>query len=422
MKQLSKIGATSLAAGGFASAMMFVVPSTMAVAAPAPATNAACPTTPGVTPTSVNLALIFPVTGASSSPFVGLSEGAKLRVAQQNAKGGVNGRKIVVTVYDDKSDGSTQSSQVNKALQQDNQFGFIHGSTTDASLALTRAVNAPVIVAGSTPLTATDRNVFGYNGPTTSAYSTAQNAKRLKVAGSTNVGVLNHNSPGANLGGNGFIATAPTEGLTIGLRIQDLPIGTYDATSTALRIRQSGINGAYLLLVSDGGISVGSAMKQQGVSIPTMVPGLTDPAAVAKAGSSLQGFISQTYGNVPLTVPGIPAIRTYVNGMKAAGVNPYSNNGPVGYITADEFIVGLSKAGKCPTRDSFVNALRASTVKGAGLLPVPISFRPGLTPNGDPNPCTWFQTVKNGILVPDAKATCGVTVENATGKVVKSAP
>ncbi|MDO8731544.1 MAG: ABC transporter substrate-binding protein [Actinomycetota bacterium] len=423
MKQLSKRGATSLAAGGLASAMIFVVPSTMALAAPAPApaTNASCPSTPGVTPTTVNLAMIFPVTGASSASFLGLSEGAKLRVAQENAKGGVNRRKIVVTVYDDKAEGATQSTQVNKALQQDNQFGFIHGSTTDASLALMRAVNAPVIVAGSTPLSATDRNVFGFNGPATSAFSASYAPKRLKLAGATNVGELNHNSPGANLAGGGFVATVPLEGLSLGLRVQDLPIGAYDATSTALRIRQSGINGVYLVLTPDGGTSVGAAMKQQGVRIPTLLPGLTDPAVVAKAGSSLEGFISQTYGNVPLTVPGIPAIRTYVNGMRAAGVNPYLNNGPVGYITADEFITGLKKAGKCPTRDSFVNALRANThVTGAGLLPVPISFAPGLTPNGDPNPCSWYQTVKNGTLVPDAKATCGATVENATGKVVKN--
>ncbi len=423
MTRTSKSRSKAFAAGGLATAVLLAVPSTMALAAPAPApaSNASCPSTPGVTPTTVNLGMIFPVTGASSASFLGLSEGAKLRVAQENSKGGVNGRKIAISVYDDKAEGPTQSAQATKGLQQDNMFGFIHGSTTDIAMALFKAANAPVIVAGSSLATGTDRNVFGFNGPATPAYSTAQTAKRLKAAGGTNVGELNHNSPGANLAGNGFVATAPIEGLTLGLRVQDLPIGNYDATSTALRIRNSGINGAYLVLTPDGGTAVGAAMKQQGVSIPTLLPGLTDPAVVAKAGSAIDGFISQTYGNTPLTIPGIPAIRTYVNGMKAAGLNPYLNNGPVGYVTADEFITGLKKAGKCPTRESFISALRANThVTGAGLLPVPISFAPGLTPNGDPNPCSWFQTVKGGTLVPDAKPTCGVTVETATGKVVKN--
>ena len=82
-------------------------------------------------------------------------------------------------------------------------------------------------------------------------------------------------------------------------------------------------------------------------------------------------------------------------------------------------ITGLKKAGKCPTRQSFIDNLRKVTNFTAnGMLPVPTSFAPGITPMGSPSKCTWFLTVKNGVPVPDPKVTCGVLVDTSTNKVV----
>ncbi|MDO9486528.1 MAG: ABC transporter substrate-binding protein, partial [Actinomycetota bacterium] len=100
----------ALAAGASASLVLAVM-ANGAAAAPTPAptkaaTNASCPATPGVTPTSINFGWIGPKTGAAAANYLYSAEGAQLRIDQENAKGGVNGRKILFKVYDDQSNGS----------------------------------------------------------------------------------------------------------------------------------------------------------------------------------------------------------------------------------------------------------------------------------------------------------------------------
>ena len=76
----------------------------------------------GVTADSVKIGFIYSKTGVASATS-GTSEiGCKARVAAENAKGGVNGRKIEVSYADD------QSSGANKTAAQDlvqNQHVFM---------------------------------------------------------------------------------------------------------------------------------------------------------------------------------------------------------------------------------------------------------------------------------------------------------
>jgi len=422
MTQSTSRGRTAVLVGGIAATMAVGLSATAAIAAPTPAPSkaVACPSTPGVTPTAINVGIITPTSGPAVSSFTGFVEGAKLRIAQQNAKGGVNGRKINVTVYDDKADGSTQSSVANKAIQQDNQFGIVEASTVDTMMPLFKSQNVPVVGLTNLPAHGTDRNVFGATGAFAPAYSNTQQAARLKAGGATKIAVVNHNSPAAQAGGAGMVTALPLEGLSLGVRISDAPIGTFDATSVALRIKNSGADGEYSILTSDGGIAVANALKQQGVPMKAMMlAGFSDPKVIAQAPAALEGAIGSTFGTVPQGVQGRPGLRTYVNGMKAAGLNPDTVGGPIGFVSADTFVKGLTLAGKCPTRAGFVDNLRKQTkVDGAGLLPEPISYTPGVTPNGDPARCSWYLVVKDGKFVPDAKATCGKLIETATGKVI----
>ncbi|MDO9484676.1 MAG: ABC transporter substrate-binding protein, partial [Actinomycetota bacterium] len=78
--------------------LLFALTANSATAAPTPAptaatSNAACPATPGVTPTGISVGWVGSKTGPASTTFIGASEGAQLRFDQENAKGGVNGRK-----------------------------------------------------------------------------------------------------------------------------------------------------------------------------------------------------------------------------------------------------------------------------------------------------------------------------------------
>jgi len=407
--------------------MVLSVAATGASAAPTPApkptkaSNASCAPTEGVTPTTVSFGIVVPKTGPAAPNFVGASQGAQLRIDQENAKGGVNGRKITFKVYDDQSSPTAQVSAAQQAIQSDHIFGLGAATSTVSMFPTLKAAGIP-ITGFTNQAFNSDRNAFGVNGvPAPPGIGSLVTIQKLKALGATKIANINHASAGATASANttaGLLGLVP--GVSQSLRIADEPQGSHDATSTALRVKSSGSDGAIIVGFIEGGVSIAQALAQQGVKLKGMsIVGLSDPAVLKTTGTALDGALGTNYGTVPVGVNNA-AVRTMTNGMKAAGVNPYSAAAPIGYLDADLFIRGLKEAGQCPTRALFIDKLRNVTnYNGGGLVPERISFKPGMTPNGNPAACTWFMVAKGTQLVADAKATCGATyVDTATGKVV----
>ena len=411
---------------GLAAAMVVSVAATGASAAPAAssnaAKNAACAPAEGVTPTTVTLGWLGPKTGAASANYIGSSQAAQLRADQENAKGGINGRKIIFKVYDDQSSPTSQVSAAQQAIQSDKVFGLTLQSSTVSAFPTLKDNGIPVTGFNNQAFNA-DRNAFATTGaPPPPGIGSLAVIQKLKDMGVTKVANINHASAGATISGNttsGLLKLVP--GISESLRIADEAQGTHDATSTALRIKNSGSDGAIIVGYIEGGVSIAQALKQQGVTLKGMsIVGLSDPAVLKTTGTALDGALGTNYGTVPVGV-NRPAVRTYANGMKAAGLNPYSSAAPQGYLGTDLLIRGLKEAGQCPTRASFIDKLRNVTnYTGNGLVPEPISFKPGSTPNGNMASCTWFMVAKGDQLIPDAKPTCNVKyVNTATGAVVQ---
>ena len=411
--------------GGLAAAMLVSVAATGAQAAPA-ATNAAknakCAPADGVTPTTITLGWLGPKTGPASANYLGSSQAAQLRIDQENAKGGINGRKLVMKVYDDASSPTTQISAANQAIQSDKVFGLNLQSSTVSAFPTLKENGIPV-TGFSNQAFNSDRNAFAVTGvPAVPGVGSLAPIQKLQSMGVTKVANINHASAGATASGNttsGLLKLVP--GIAESLRIGDEPQGAHDATSTALRIKNSGSDGAIIVGFIEGGISIAQALKQQGVTLKGMnIVGLSDPAVLKTTGTALDGALGTTYGTTPVGV-NKPGVRTYANGMKAAGLNPYSSAAPMGYLGSDLLIRGIKEAGQCPTRALFVDKLRNVTnYTGNGLVPETISFKPGATPNGNMAACTWFMVAKGDQLVPDAKPTCNVKyVNTTTGAVVQ---
>ena len=416
----------AVAVAGVSASLLLAATATSAIAAPTPAPSAstkavACAPAEGVTPTSVSLGFVTPKTGPAAPNFQGAWQAAQLRIDQENAKGGVYGRKLNLTVYDDQSSPTGQISAVNKALQSDHVFGFGTNTSVDAMYTTLKQQNVPITGFSNLPL-ATDRNAFSGTGvPLPSNISGTGLFERLKGMGVTKLAIINHASPGAANSGNQQAKTVPfVPGLTTVLRIADEPMGAHDATSTALRVKQSGADGVIFTGFIEGGVSLAQALAQQDVKLKGFnVAGLTDPSVLKNLNGALDGAIGTTYGAVPVGV-NVRGVKTFAAGMKAAGLNPYSASAPMGYVAADLLIRGLKEAGKCPTRALFIDKLRNVTdYDGGGLAPGKISFKPGITPNGTPSTCGYYLTAKGNDLVPDAKPTCGGKFINTdTGKVL----
>jgi len=418
----------TLAIGALSAATVLMLATNSATAAPTPApkvvTTASCAPVDGVTSSSIKFAIIQSITGANAANFKGFNEAVKLRLDQENAKGGIFGRKLTSVVIDDGSNGTTQVTAANKAVQDEKAFAVIQETTADTMMTYLNTNNIPTIGINNGATGLSQLNNFPATGPGSIAYVSTASVARLKAAGASKVATVTFPVPAAINTANSFAAMLPSAGLTEVLRIADAPFGAYDATSTALKIKTSGADAAYLILLVDGGVSVMTALKQQGISlkVPYMA-GLSDPAVIKAAGASLNGVLGATYGTTPatpVTMAARPGVRTYVKGMTAAGLNAYGASPPLGYVSADTFIKGLKLTGKCPTRQGLITALRsAKSFDGGGMLPTTIDYKPtAMFPYGKPGLCTWFITAQDGLVIADKAPTCGQLMEVATGKIV----
>ena len=140
-KPSSEAGSTTTSSAGSSTTASSAAASTV------PAGNTA--SAPGVTADSIKVGLITSETGVASAVSIpGIAKGFQARIDQQNAMGGVNGRKIVTIVRDD---GSTPSGALTAAQDEvnagvfaiDDNSAFVFGASQ-----YLKGQNMPVVGGG----------------------------------------------------------------------------------------------------------------------------------------------------------------------------------------------------------------------------------------------------------------------------------
>jgi branched-chain amino acid transport system substrate-binding protein len=98
----------------------------------------------------VKIGFNAPLTGFAASDGKSALEGAKLAVAQANAKGGINGEKIELVVYDDQAAPKEAVPVATKLVEKDKVIGAVSGSysgSTRAAAPIFQAAKVPYVVA-----------------------------------------------------------------------------------------------------------------------------------------------------------------------------------------------------------------------------------------------------------------------------------
>jgi len=380
--------------------------------------SADCGDAPGVTKDSITVASVSPLSGPSASTFAGFVEAAEARFKAANDDGGVNGRTITLQKNDDLGDGAAQVTAARNAVQQQQAFGIISASRVDTMFDFLKTQNVPVTGYPGQPAYAEDENVFGFAGGSQTGYFGDNAVTKLKSLGATNIAVLAHNSPGSLNSANGMIQAADAAGLKVGVKSFDVPLGSFDATSLAIQMKEAGVDGIYAPTLTDSSISVLRAAQQQGVNLKAnFVSQVYSPGVASQVSEFIQGAITSTVATVPNELaPENDKVQAYIDAMKkyAPDTEPSTGFAEAGYISADLFIKGIEEAGDCLTRDSFIKGLRdLGKYDGAGLLVEPAQFSGGPFPNGSApyGACTWYVTREGDKWVPDEKPTCGELIK-----------
>jgi len=105
-----------------------------------PSATAARQVTPGITKTQIVLGATGPLSG-SESAYEPVLSGAKAYFDYVNARGGVNGRKIVYKVEDDQYDPVQTVQKTQKLVEQDGVFAIFNSIGTEHSIAVRDYLN-----------------------------------------------------------------------------------------------------------------------------------------------------------------------------------------------------------------------------------------------------------------------------------------
>jgi ABC-type branched-subunit amino acid transport system substrate-binding protein len=339
-----------------------------------PSATAGGGATPGVTPTTVTIGGSVPITGPAAA-FGSVARGADAYFKYVNARGGVNGRKIVYKYLDDAYDPSQTVLATRQLVQQEQVLAIFNTVGTENNLAVRSFLNqakVPQLFVG-TGVSKIGREHAKY--PWTIGYLPSFTAEGriygrylVKSKPKAKVAVLYENSDyGADL-------TAGLRKALGGKAARIVATQAYEPTDATIesqmaRLKSSGANTFMMFATPKFAILAFIAVNKLGwhpqifVSSVSISPNIMDIARVSTQGRSTEGALSIAFVKDPTDTPRYgkdPAMKLYSSILKR-----YLPSGKYedvynyyGMAVAYTMVDALKKAGRNLTRESL---LRAST-------------------------------------------------------------
>ena len=380
--------------------------------------------TQGVTDKSVKIGFISALTGVAGPNYKDAGKGCEARVDAQNAKGGVNGRKIDLITVDDQSSGANLTAAQDLVTNQ-KVFAVVNNSPFDfLSYRYVRDAGVPLIGGG------TFGQFYGEKGNENiiPAYGNAASftgltydnvAKVMKQLGATKSAAISY---GANPSSTAAAKATqdfavPEVGLKPVLLNTSLDFGTTDVGPVVLSIKNSGADAVYLPLDGNTNLAIIVGLKQNNVPMKAnmMASGYGQDMLDSPVAQTMDqhDLVSQVYKPAELkNDPGVKEFRA--NLKKYAGFTDVPDYGLyTGYIDCDLAIKGLEQSGKNLTGQGFVDGLhKLGTYNPANLECGPIDISLTNFGKSPATSCAYFMYVKDGKFVVTNKG------KPVTGKLV----
>jgi branched-chain amino acid transport system substrate-binding protein len=361
----------------------------------------------GVTDTSVKVGFIYSKTGVASATSGTSDIGCKARVGRENAKGGVNGRKIEVEYADDQSSGANttaaQDLVQNKkvyAIVNDSAFAFL-------TYRFLLDNNVPTIGGGfdgtyyGTPGNENIISGLGNQAPVTGV-TTDLGARIMKQLGAKKVAALGYGiSPSSSNAAKSFTKyAAPAVGLKGVYTNTTVDFGSTDVGPLVLGIKNAGADGAYYAMNANTNIAIAQGLKQNGANMKVnlMATGygqqLLDQPIANQLGPGV--VFTQSWQPVELKTKATKQFQSDLE--KYADFTDVPDFGVyTGYTDCDLLITGLKEQGKDLDPSTFASGIRKlGNVNPANLGCQPLAL--GTDTYGKPptEGCQYAMYVKDG--------------------------
>lgn len=301
---------------------------------------------------------------ALSGPLADLGQpvhqGAKACFAALNAKGGVNGRNIELTVADDGYDTARALANVKGFLADSSNFAIFNCFGTPMVEAM-----LPQVIASGIPFFApftgalsvrpkNARNVFNIRA--SYADETEQLVQHLATIGIKRVAVVYQNNSFGKDVANAAKRSIAKHNLTetTSATIENNAI---DAASSAAKIAASHPEAVLLGLAGKPTVEFARSIRMTSKTLPLYALSVMGATATLKTmGANAKGMtISQV---VPMPTNNVvPLVRDFLAAWKASGTSlEPSHLALEGYVNARVFAEILRRAGRNPTRNSFIDS------------------------------------------------------------------
>lgn len=308
----------------------------------------------------IKIAQSTALTGPLGELGSAMHQGAKACFASINAKGGVNGRLIELNVLDDGYDVKRSLVNVTGFLQDRSNFALFNCMGTpmiEAMLPLVVESGIPFFAPFSGSLSvrpANARNVFHIRA--SYADEAEQLVQHLATIGVKRIAIAYQNN---SFGKEVFDATQRSiaKYQLTATGIVTVENNSSDAAGAAAKIAASNPEAVIVGLAGKPTIDFVKAIRAQQKGLPLYALSIMGAAATLKAmGNDAVGIaVSQV---VPLPANAVvPMVRDFQQAWKAAGseLEP-SHLALEGYINARVFAEALRRAGKAPSRASFIES------------------------------------------------------------------
>jgi branched-chain amino acid transport system substrate-binding protein len=366
----------------------------------------------------ITVALITSETGLAGPEYSDAPLGFRARIALQNAKGGVNGHRIVPLVIDDQSSPSAVVTAVQDAVSK-GAIGIVSDSAVFFLAAKYPQQDGIPVTGGSfdgpewgeqpyTNMFAADSGSVDPKYPVNTVF-----ASFLRAHGGTTIGSYGYGiSPTSVQGATSAADAFRSEGGHLGILATSIPFGSVDFTSESLLAKQHGVNAVFAAMDGDSNVALATALKQADVKAKAVVfPTGYEPGLVGTpAWSAVEGdyFVSELR---PADVPdaGTEQLTAALERYEHRPPSQFYDYGIAeAWLGTDLMLKGISLAGSNPTSASVIHQLRAlKDYDGAGLLARPINY--ATTFGRDPvQTCLWYlRAQKKGFVPVSTKPWCG---------------
>ncbi len=366
----------------------------------------------GATAKEVKVGYIFSKAGLAGSTFENAADGFNARVKEANAKGGVNGRKIVPVIADDS--GSTNNLVAAQDLVQNEKVFLVVNNSPFAFLGYRFLLDNGVPMVGGgydgneygQPGNEKLISILGNNSPVYGAQYKGGFVDLMKKAGAKNVGTVAYGSSASSTAAAKNLQKypVPDAGLNAAYTNTTVDFGTTDVGPLVLGMKNAGVDAAYLPLVLSTNLAIVQTAAQNDLKFKLAVlatgygQALLDQPASQSIGPEV--LLAQTWAPVELktaaTKKFVSDLTKYTSYRGVPDFGVYT-----GYLTADLMIKGLQAAGKDLTRDGFVTATKGlNTWDAAGLSCQPVDVSAQGFGSAAKTACAWYVQIKNGKFVP----------------------